>query len=287
MKFEITILIAFLASGPPLCSAWGNMGHEAVAYIATNFVTTPTKTYFQNILGDTTTDYLAAVATYADTYRYTTAGLYSKPYHFIDANDSPPSSCSVEYSRDCGSEGCVVSAIKNYTSRVQSGTLSAANVAQAAKFVGDIHQPLHDENLDVGGNDITVTFDGTSTNLHHIWDTNMPEKYAGGSTIAVAKTFAATLTTAIKTGKYESDKAGWLTGIDITDPVSTAMVWASDANSFVCSTVMPNGVSAVEGVDLGGAYYTAAIPIVEEQIAKAGYRLAAWLNLIATGSTGL
>jgi hypothetical protein len=99
-------------------------------------VTTPTKTYFQNILGDTTTDYLAAVATYvslprpvyeksltdyqADTYRYTTAGLYSKPYHFIDANDSPPSSCSVEYSRDCGSEGCVVSAIKNYVSIASS-----------------------------------------------------------------------------------------------------------------------------------------------------------------------
>jgi hypothetical protein len=108
----------------------------------------------------------------------------------------------------------------------------------------------------------------------------MPEKYAGGSTIAVAKTFAATLTTAIKTGKYESDKAGWLTGIDITDPVSTAMVWASDANSFVCSTVMPNGVSAVESVDLGGAYYTAAIPIVEEQIAKAGYRYVSFFPLL-------
>jgi hypothetical protein len=107
----------------------------------------------------------------------------------------------------------------------------------------------------------------------------MPEKYAGGSTIAVAKTFAATLTTAIKTGKYESDKASWLTGIDITDPVSTAMVWASDSNSFVCSTVMPNGVSAVESVDLGGAYYTAAIPIVEEQIAKAGYRYVSFLPI--------
>jgi hypothetical protein len=37
MKFEVTVSIAFLASGLPLCSAWGNMGHEAVAYIATNF----------------------------------------------------------------------------------------------------------------------------------------------------------------------------------------------------------------------------------------------------------
>lgn len=36
------------------------------------------------------------------------------------------------------------------------------------QFIGDIHQPLHDENLDVGGNDIDVTFDGASTNLHAI-----------------------------------------------------------------------------------------------------------------------
>ncbi|KAN0096595.1 S1/P1 nuclease [Hyaloscypha variabilis] len=291
MKFVITVSVGFLASGLPLCSAWGDMGHETVAYIASNFVTTATKTHFQKILADTTTDYLAAVATYADTYRYTSAGLYSKPYHFIDANDNPPTSCGVDYSRDCGTGGCVVSAIKNYTARVQSSSLSAANVAQAAKmvvhFIGDIHQPLHDENLDVGGNDIDVTFNGVSTNLHHIWDTNMPELYAGGSTLAVAKKWATTLTTAIKTGTYSSDAADWLTGIDITDPVSSAMIWAQDSNAFVCSTVMPNGVSAVENVDLAGAYYTAAMPIIEEQIAKAGYRLAAWLNLIATGSTGL
>jgi hypothetical protein len=100
----------------------------------------------------------------------------------------------------------------------------------------------------------------------------MPELYAGGSTLAVAKKWATTLTTAIKTGTYSSDAADWLTGIDITDPVSSAMIWAQDSNAFVCSTVMPNGVSAVENVDLAGAYYTAAMPIIEEQIAKAGYR---------------
>jgi hypothetical protein len=142
-------------------------------------VTTPTKTHFQKILGDTTTNYLAAVATYvnappqqnkifltqskADTYRYTSAGLYSKPYHFIDAQDNPPSSCGVEYSRDCGEGGCVVSAIKNYvsincagqhlatnqyqTSRVQSTTLSAANVAQAAKVSTILQTQLHSLNI--------------------------------------------------------------------------------------------------------------------------------------------
>jgi hypothetical protein len=140
--------------------------------------------------------------------------------------------------------------------------------------------------------------------------------YTGGSTISTAKTWATTLTEAIKTGTYSSSASGWLDGIDITDPVTTAMSWAQDSNAFVCTTVIPNGVSAVENVDLSGDYYTSAMPVIEEQIAKAGYRyvllyifpslrvqfvrdkgikkkysdcnrLAAWLNLIATGETGL
>ena len=100
----------------------------------------------------------------------------------------------------------------------------------------------------------------------------MPEKYAGGSTISTAQTWATTLTTAIETGIYNSSASGWLTGIDLSDPVTTAMGWATDSNAFVCTTVMPNGVSAVESVDLAGDYYTSAMPVIEEQIAKAGYR---------------
>jgi len=158
---------------------------------------------------------------------------------------------------------------------------------ESIQFIGDIHQPLHDEGLDLGGNEIDVTFGGESTNLHHIWDTNIPEKYVGGYALSDAKSFAATLTTSIKTGSYESEKASWLDGIDLSDPVTSATSWASEANAYVCSTVMPDGISAVEKTDLSGTYYTKAIPVVELQIAKAGYRLAAWLDLITSGSTGL
>ena len=65
------------------------------------------------------------------------------------------------------------------------------------------------------------------------------------------------------------------------------MVWASDSNAYVCTTVIPDGVAATEDIDLSGKYYTTVLPVVKLQFAKAGYRLAAWLNLIATGSTGL
>lgn len=105
--------IGFLPAG---AQAWGAFGHETVAYVATNFVSASTKTYFQSLLGDTSADYLATVSTWADSYRTTTAGKFSAPFHYIDAQDNPPSSCGVDYDRDCGSGGCVVSAISNYVS---------------------------------------------------------------------------------------------------------------------------------------------------------------------------
>jgi hypothetical protein len=178
--------------------AWGAMAHYAIAYVATNFVSSTTKTYMQSLLSDTSTDYLAAVANWADSYRSTSAGAFSAPFHYIDALDSPPSSCSVSYSRDCGSSGCVVSAITNYTSRMLTTSLSTSERQMAAKFLvhflGDIGQPLHCENLDTGGNTISVTYSGSSTNLHAVWDTKIPEKISGGSTQAIAKTWATNLT---------------------------------------------------------------------------------------------
>ena len=77
-----------------------------------------------------------------------------------------------------------------------------------------------------------------------------------------------------------------MAGLTLNSPVTTATGWASEANKYVCSTVMPQGVAATETGDLDGAYYKSAIPVVQQQVAAAGYRLAAWLNLIATGTTG-
>ncbi|KAJ7865779.1 hypothetical protein B0H13DRAFT_2670826 [Mycena leptocephala] len=46
---------------------------------------------------------------------------WSAPLHFIDAEDNPPTSCSVDYTRDCGASGCSISAIANYTQRMWQG----------------------------------------------------------------------------------------------------------------------------------------------------------------------
>ena len=36
-----------------------------------------------------------------------------------------------------------------------------------------------------------------------------------------------------------------------------------------------------------GTYYTHAVPAIDLQLAKQGYRLAAWLNVIFDGDVGL
>lgn len=87
----------------------------------------------QNLLSDTSTSYLANIASWADTYRTTAAGKFSAPYHFIDAQDSPPTTCNVNYARDCTSSGCSISAIANYTQRVADSTQSAAHKTEALK----------------------------------------------------------------------------------------------------------------------------------------------------------
>lgn len=238
----------------------------------------------QGVLGDTSTSYLASIASWADSYRATTAGKWSASLHFIDAEDNPPTDCNVDYDRDCGDTGCSISAISNYTQRVGDGRLTAANTEEALKFlvhfIGDITQPLHDEAYEVGGNDIDVTFDGYSDNLHSDWDTYMPEKLVGGSALTDAQTWANTLIKEIDSGDYKSEAASWIDGDTISDPITTATRWASDANTYVCSVVMPNGSAALQTGDLYPTYYNSAIGTIELQIAKGGYRLANWLNSI-------
>ncbi|KAK2012808.1 S1/P1 nuclease [Colletotrichum eremochloae] len=282
------IPLTILASAAlPRALAWGSMGHATIAYVATNFVAPETKAYMQQLLGDTTDDYLAGVASWADSYRYTTEGAFTSSFHYIDALDDPPHACGVDLERDCGPAGCIVTAHANYTRRMLETSLDVEQRRIAAKmvihFTGDIGQPLHCENLEVGGNGIAVDFDGAETNLHAAWDTNIPQSIAGKgkSVLAVAKAWAATLSTAIKSGEFRAAAAGpWASGLNLEDPEAVALAWATESNGFVCTVVLPEGQKAVEGQDISGAYTTNAQPTVSMQVAKQGYRLAKWLDAI-------
>lgn len=100
----------------------------------------------------------------------------------------------------------------------------------------------------------------------------MPEKLIGGYSLTYAQSWATTLTSSIQGGVYKSKAASWLKGIDIANAQATSLAWASEANAYVCSTVLKGGITAVKDKELDGAYYKAATPVIELQVARAGYR---------------
>jgi hypothetical protein len=176
--------------------------------------------------------------------------------------------------RDCLEEGCVVSAIANHTARVADENLPRFFRGQSLRFMmhffGDVHQPLHTEAEGRGGNDIPVLFNGSHTNLHSVWDTLIPKKHAGGEDeLEAAWNWAQAL--------YSEQPLGEC----VDDAASCALQWASESNAYVCSYVMADGFA---DVDLGDLYYDGAVPIVDDLVAKAGRRLAAWINAMTQGT---
>jgi len=286
MKLSNALSVGLLAV--PSVVAWGGLGHITTAFIASHFVSNTTQAHFQELLRNDEPDYLAGVATWADSIRYTSWGRFTKNFHFIDAHDNPPESCNVDFERDCKESGCVISALANYTQQSLDTRISEWQRAQAAKFVihfvGDLHQPLHNEDVALGGNRIHVLWDGRKYNLHHVWDSSIAEKWIGGlhgSPYLLAKKWANQLTVEITDGKFAEEKDAWLKDLEFEDPVATAMAWSRECNTYVCTHVFPEGPKAIVGQELGGAYFEAAGPVVEKQVARAGFRMAAWLGRIA------
>ena len=128
------------------------------------------------------------------------------------------------------------------------------------------------EGLLRGGNSISVNFTNKATNLHHVWDTSIPEHFIGGYSLPYAEAWARNITSAIRNGIYQSYADEWLKGTDLGDPVSSALKWAVESNSFICTTVLPMGVEGITGMELSGEYYEKGIQVVQVQIAKAGLR---------------
>lgn len=63
--------------------------------------------------------------------------------------------------------------------------------------------------------------------------------------------------------------------------VNPNMPVMSDFAFSNCTSVFPEGPKAIAGQELAGEYFEKAAPVLEKQVARAGYRMAAWLDLIA------
>jgi hypothetical protein len=171
------LILCLLCLMPSPAAAWGNAGHHIIARVALEYLTPKAKEAIAALLGK---EDIVSVSTYADEVR--SLRPETSAWHFVDM---PRNAQAFVPTRDCvtTSRGyCIVTAIETLESILLSldGKTTDEERRDALKFlvhlVGDLHQPLHcGYKDDAGGNRIRVTFFGTLTSLHAVWDTRMIE----------------------------------------------------------------------------------------------------------------
>lgn len=307
--------LASLSAAPAW--AWGCSGHEIVALIAHQELQSLDKQHRTQVLpeverllalqdrnyphrycGDLSLDAMAFWATWADDHR--SQDPATGPWHYWDI---PLSAHSATMGQYCD-EGCVVKALESEIAILRDKTRPDAERSTALlyvlHFVGDMHQPLHEEdNNDRGGNCVPVSFlshaaeqrpnGGYGPNLHGVWDTDLVETIGGidrksagasGQVSGFAERLSHEDAALIRrSANAPVNIVGWA---NQTHEVARTLVYA-DLQPPVSpdAAVTPNADCGATAATYFGrhetasaAYVTEVTPAVEGQLSLAGARLA-------------
>lgn len=152
--------------------AWGQKGHDVVAYIAEQHLTPTTKAVVDSILNGQSMVYWS---NWLDNASHTQKYSYTKTWHYknIDAG--------VKYEEaPVHPQGDVVTGIYKQLEVLNSDKSTKQESALALKMlihlVGDMHQPMHmGHKSDLGGNKWVVKYFNRDNNLHSVWDSSLVE----------------------------------------------------------------------------------------------------------------
>jgi hypothetical protein len=274
----------------PRAYSWGDEGHEIIGLIADHYLEPAVRAKVVAILaGDathlTSTTQIDSEATWADKYRdsdrNTTKVHYNRTHnwHFVDLELQAPDLKSACFGqpplprKKVASVGpandCVVDKINEFAAELKSPTTTKKERRFALQFilhfVGDIHQPLHaSDDHDQGGNLKIVTAPGIASNkLHHDWDTEFVARL-GANEAAIAQQLIANIT--------DAQRAQWASGTPADWAAESFGIAKDHSYGLLPTPDKPNHYQ------LTAAYVTDASAVTQEQLGKAGVRLAYILN---------
>jgi nuclease S1 len=308
-----TFLLISIGGFEQTAHAWGCEGHEIVALIAMKQLEakhspalqkavavlqkSPIPATLHRFCKPSGLPVFADVSTWADDVR----DDKTANFHFIDVPLSVKS--AIDSTKFC-QKGCVVDALKMFQEQFKKPSSTGKDKADALRFlihfVGDSHQPLHDAmNSDRGGNCVPVKYlndnvsitpdkkDSTklevSPNLHSIWDKSIIDTQLEKNKLSLSA-YADKLRMTFQSSAPASAKDAPLVWI------TTGHDAAETAYSKIGIAVVPNAVNVekcthqiVDPLEkkhfaVNPAYVTDETPIVEAQLAKAGFRLAALIE---------
>lgn len=256
MRLRITSLILVAVC---LCQnlwGWGSVGHDAVCAIAERNLTPKARRALDKVLDghsivyySSWMDYLRNVEGYESTYTWHYANVdEGKTYESMAKNPN----------------GDVVVAINACVDTLQQHDINDSIRSTYTKYlihlVGDLHCPMHAGRLsDRGGNNHQIKWFGKNTNLHSLWDSKLVESY------------------------HKWHYSEWAEQLDRADRRSRKEICKGTIEEWFNESVelakMIYEKTPANG-NYSYAYSFEMTPIVDEQIAKAGYRLAHLLNTI-------
>jgi nuclease S1 len=257
--FQLALALVLLLI-PSSLHAWAREGHEIIAILAEQRLHPDVRDAVVALLEGTT---FVEAASWADKVR----NQQTAPWHYVNMDLT-----ETEYdaARVCPQDQCVIGQIERFRRVLARADGDVRKRQNALKYlihlVGDLHQPLHaGQNADHGGNDVPVEFIGetidpysqTPWNLHAVWDSGILEVRDRD-----AHHYAERLNAWL-----HAQPAGVFQDGSVVD-------WAMESHDIARDHVY---VLPEDG-KLGEEYYRANVPVVDQQLAKAGVRLATLLN---------
>lgn len=293
-------LLAALFLAPSLAFSWGREGHETVALIAQsrlspkviekikaiknakfdiNDVLSGEKPPFDFIdknlrkfISDGSVN-LANVALWPDGFKFKPGMEASKEWHFIDLSINK-NVTEKDFPSYCPERNCIVDQIYDQLAVLKDDNSDPAKRFEAlcyvVHFCGDIHQPLHcaDDN-DRGGNNKKVLFLNSTkpVNLHSVWDGKIIQAYKKEN----GETSNRDLANDIIKNVIPKNTDAWT--------ASKPEDWALESYDIAKNWIYPAYYAAkTKTPTIDQDYVDEMSPVVNEQLAKGGVRLAALLE---------
>jgi len=303
-----------LSAGPAF--SWGCEGHQIIGLIAEKHLGAHAREMVHTLLVSSRTppsvhrscrptghSLIADTSMWADDVRGDARSPYrhTGPWHFIDI---PLGVHDGGLSRFCPSRtGCVTRAIKQQLDNLRGGSADGppdSSRAEALMFVthliGDLHQPLHcADNHDKGGNCLPVSYFGMAPrrasegssyqpNLHAVWDHYIIRRLLGQhrNVARLADSLERRLQAKMSGWQHAPiDIDGWAwethrVAVQTAYGTLPVPIPSPAAGSADCRVVSERMLALHER--LMQPYQDDAAPVAEEQLAKAGIRLAMVLN---------
>jgi hypothetical protein len=255
-KLLLAIAVIYM---PVQSMAWGTQGHRIAGQIAGTYLTPKARAAIKAILGD---ESIALASNWADFIKSDPDYAYLSPWHYIDFDKAYTYPEMVDYlNHDTNVDA--YTKLNFLIAELKKKDLSKENklmyLRMLIHIVEDVHQPMHVAHADDrGGNDFKVNWFNTPTNLHSVWDSQLIDFQQLSYTEYAA---ALNHTTAAERAKWQ--KA----------PISEWLFESNQIAEKLYTEIKP-------GDTLSYRYNFTHIAIVNQQLLKAGVRLAGVLNSI-------